>query len=98
MAASKSATPTPGVEAPAPDTVKCPFCRRSEHLKANTLQMDSVRAVFECIACGLFRIARMEEIDTWSKMKGRVPLPPPVSDALTLDPEVVARSTNIVTG
>jgi hypothetical protein len=74
----------------------CPFCKKSEYVKAETVQMSTVKAAFECVACGLFRIAKPEEVDIWAKMKGRVPLPPPLNTAITMDPEVVARSTNIV--
>jgi Zn ribbon nucleic-acid-binding protein len=75
---------------------ECPFCKQKEYLVAETIQMTNVKAVFECVACGLFRIVRIEEMGIWSKMKGRLAPTPPISLSITMDPEVVARSTNIV--
>lgn len=81
---------------PIEGTPACPFCKDNKYIKADTLQMTTVRAVFECVTCGLFRLARLEEMDIWAKMKGRVAPTPPISSAITMDPEVVAKSTNIV--
>ena len=95
-----SAITSQGKAAPIPVPVEgvppCPFCKDNRYIKADTLQMSTVRAVFECVTCNLFRLAKLEEMDVWAKMKGRVAPTPPISSAITMDPEVVARSTNIV--
>ena len=86
--------------APAPVPVEgapeCPFCKKKEHVKSEQITMSTIRAVFECVACGLFRLASPSEMDVWAKMKGRVVPPPPQSNAITMDPDLVAKSTNVV--
>ena len=95
-----SAITSPGKPAPMPIPIEgvpaCPFCKMNEYIKADTVQMTTVKAVFECMACGLFRIVKMDEMGIWSRMKGRLAPTPPISSSITMDPEVVARSTNIV--
>jgi Zn ribbon nucleic-acid-binding protein len=79
-------------------TPLCPFCQKQDYMKADTLQMTTVRGVFECVSCGLLRLAKAEEMDIWAKMKGRRPPTPPDAAGKTLDHELVARSTNIARG
>lgn len=77
-------------------TPKCPFCKENKFIKADILQMGTVKAVFECVACGLFRIARAEEQEIWAKLEGRIAPQPPQSCATIIDHEAVAKSTNVV--
>lgn len=86
----------PAVYVPLAETPECPFCKKKEYIKAEILNMSTVRAVFECVACGLFRIAKAEETDIWSRMKGRIAPQAPQSCATVIDHEAVAKATNIV--
>ena len=81
---------------PIEGTPHCVQCKRKEYQKAEQITMSTIRAVFECVACGHIRLTMPYEMDIWAKMKGRMSPPPPESNALTMDPEAVAKSTNMV--
>lgn len=74
----------------------CPICRSPDSWKADTLMMTAVRAVFECGSCGIVILTKPQEMEAWMKLKGRKEPPPAQSTAITMDHELVARSTNIV--
>ena len=80
---------------PLDGTPACSFCKESKYIKADIINMSTVKAVFECLACGFFRIAKPEEHAIWSRLKGRVAPPVPQSCATVIDHELVARSTNV---
>jgi len=86
----------PAVFVPLDGTPECPFCKKKEYIKAEILTMTTMRAVFECVACGLFRLTKAEETEVWAKMKGRIAPQPPQSCATVIDHEAVAKATNIV--
>ena len=86
----------PSVYVPMEGTPACPFCKKTEYIKAEILNMSTVRAVFECVSCGLFRISKPEEQEIWAKMKGRIAPQPPQSCATVIDFDAVAKATNIV--
>ena len=76
----------------------CPFCKETAW-KPETITMSSIKAVFECSSCGLLWKAKNEEMALWGKMKGRIEAPKgPPPAGYTIDPDLVARSTHIVTG
>jgi hypothetical protein len=80
---------------PLEGTPVCYHCKESKFIKAEILNMSTMKAVFECVSCGLLRMTKPEEIDVWAKMKGRIAPQPPQSCATTIDHELVARSTAI---
>lgn len=96
MSAITSQPKAAPVPVPLEGAPECPFCKKKEYMKAEQLTMSTIRAVFECVSCGLFRLTLPHEMDIWAKMKGRVVLPPPQSNAITMDPDIVAKSTHVV--
>jgi hypothetical protein len=95
MSAILPKAPGAGAFVPMEGTPPCYLCKETQYIKADILQMGTVKAVFECLSCGVFRIAKADEQETWARLKGRIAPSAPQSCATVIDHNLVARSTNI---